>query len=209
MNNDYYHTQYEEEDLALISLSTVDCIDIFIRPVYKQIIVHSLNYFIHHKGLIVYGWYLSTNALHMLAKSRERKMLDSVIQQYRKFTTDKILEALDTEPVLRKCWLMEKIETSKGLFSSEKKILLWQEDVTAIAVDGSNISEIAECLHTLHFTAVKDRIVNAAADYVYSSAADYAGQPGPVEVFKKPLVVQQLAILDNMSAHYSAKYVKG
>ncbi len=208
MNNDYYNN-YEDEDLALISLSTVDCVDIFIRPVYKQIIVHSLNYFIHHKGLMVYGWYLSTNGLHMLAKSRNGITLGDIIRAYRSFTTDKILEALETEPVLRKCWLMDKIEKSKGLFNQDKKVLLWQDDVTAITVDGSNISEIAECLYSLHQTAVKDRVVNVAADYVYSSACDYAGHQGLVEIFKKPLVVQQLAILDNMSTHYSIKYLKG
>lgn len=209
MNNDYYTTHYEEEELVLISLCTVDCIDIFIRPVYKQIIVHSLNYFIHHKGLVVFGWYLSTNALHMLVKCREDYKLNEVIQQYRSFTTDKIMEALDTEPILRKSWMTDKIEKSKGLFSSEKKILLWQEDVTAITVDGSNISEIAECLHSIHQTAVRDRVVNIASDYIYSSAGDYAGQQGLVEIFKKPLIVQQVAMLENMNGHYAVKYVKG
>lgn len=209
MNNNYYTTNYDEEELILVSLCTVDCIDVFIRPVYKQIIVHSLNYFIHHKGLMVYGWYLSTNALHLLVKNREGYHINEVLQQYCSFTTDKMVEALDTEPVLRKSWLMDKIETSKGLFATDKKIQLWQHDVTAIAVDGSNISEIAECLHTLHYTPVKDRVVNAAADYVYSSATDYAGHQGLVEIFKKPLVVQQLALLENTSGHYTTKYVKG
>jgi putative transposase len=209
MNNDYYTTHYDEEELMLISLSTVECIDIFIRPVYKQIIVHSLNYFIHHKGLVIYGWYLSTNALHLLVKSRDGYRLHEVIQQYRGFTTDKIMEALDTEPVLRKHWLLDKIEKSKGLFSSEKKIVLWQEDMTAITVDSSNLSEIAECLYSIHETAVKDRVVNHAADYVYSSAGDYAGQQGLVEIFKKPLIAEQLATLQNMSGHYAVKYVKG
>lgn len=209
MNNDYYTTHYDDEELVLISLCTVDCIDIFIRPVYKQIIVHSLNYFTHHKGLMVFGWYLSTNALHLLAKGRDGYNLNEIIQQYRRFTTDKILESLDTEPVLRKSWMMDKIEKSKGLFSSEKKIVLWQEDLTAITVDGSNISEVAECLHSLHQSAVRDRVVNIASDYVYSSAADYAGHEGLVEIVKKPLVVQQLALLENSNTHYAVKYAKG
>ena len=39
-----------------ITLNVVDWVDIFIRPVYKQIIVHSLNHFIATKGLNVYAW---------------------------------------------------------------------------------------------------------------------------------------------------------
>ena len=53
-----------------ITFNTVDRVDVFIRPVYKQVVVHTLNHFIDNKGLIVHAWCLMTNHLHLLVQAK-------------------------------------------------------------------------------------------------------------------------------------------
>ena len=60
----------EKQTCYFITLNTVDWVDIFIRPVYKQVVVHTLNHFIESKGLIVYSWCLMTNHLHLLVQCK-------------------------------------------------------------------------------------------------------------------------------------------
>ena len=49
--------------------TVVDWVDVFTRPVYKQIIVDSLRFCQEKKGLIIYGWVLMSNYLHLLAQA--------------------------------------------------------------------------------------------------------------------------------------------
>ena len=49
-----------------ITFATVYWIDVFSRPVYKDILVESINYCIKEKGLVVYAWVVMTNHVHMI-----------------------------------------------------------------------------------------------------------------------------------------------
>jgi len=44
------------EAIYFVTFTTVNWIDVFIRPLYKDILVESINYCIHNKGLVVYAW---------------------------------------------------------------------------------------------------------------------------------------------------------
>ena len=49
-----------------LTFQTVDWLDVFLRPVHKQEIVHTLNYFISDKNWTVYAWCLMTNQLSLV-----------------------------------------------------------------------------------------------------------------------------------------------
>ena len=38
-----------------LTLNTVDKIDVFTRPAYKQVIADALNHFVEHQGLAIYA----------------------------------------------------------------------------------------------------------------------------------------------------------
>src|SRR5262245_33065076 len=104
-----------------LTLNTIDRVDIFIRPLFKQIIVESLNYFIEKKWLMVYGWCLMTNHLHLIAKARDGFDLSGVVRDFKTFTAKLILEGLNTESDIRRMWIMKKIREA-ALFD---KLEVW------------------------------------------------------------------------------------
>ena len=67
-------------ELYFITSTVVDWMDVFTRPVYKQIIVESLRYCQAQKGLDIYAWVLMTNHLHLLLvnflKSRNMSLME-------------------------------------------------------------------------------------------------------------------------------------
>ena len=65
------NTILEQQGCCYLTLNVAECIDIFIRPVYKQVIVESLNYFIDKKGLTVFAWCLMTNHLHLMVQENQ------------------------------------------------------------------------------------------------------------------------------------------
>ncbi|MDR6194071.1 transposase [Siphonobacter sp. SORGH_AS_0500] len=56
-----------------MTMTVVDWVDVFTRPVYKDIIVNALKYCQQAKGLEIYGWVLMTNHLHLMASAEIEK----------------------------------------------------------------------------------------------------------------------------------------
>ena len=49
------------EGMYFVTFSTIEWVDTLSRRIYKDIIVDSMNYCIHEKGLIIHGWVIMTN----------------------------------------------------------------------------------------------------------------------------------------------------
>jgi hypothetical protein len=187
---------------------TVDWIDIFIRPVYKQVIVHTLNHFIESKGLVVYSWCLMTHHLHLLAEAQNGSMQD-LEKDFKLFTTKKILEALDTEPEARKHWMLKRFEDSGGFIPGlNKKYHVWEKNNKAAYESLKKIDSLLSLFDHIHQNPVRDKIVDLPEEYLYSSARDYAGMKGIVNITKLPLIEQQLSATESVHSNFFVKYVR-
>jgi REP element-mobilizing transposase RayT len=189
-----------------LTFNTVDSVDIFIRPVYKQIIVHSLNHFIDHKGLTVFAWCLMTNHLHLLVQARENSVVAELEKEYKSFTTQKILEAIETEPDSRKSWILERFENFGNLLGLLKKYHVWQTSTNPVFIDLDKRETLIEHFDYIHSNPVRDRIVDTECDYLYSSARDYSGMQGLVNISKLP-IIDQLVPTDTTSSFFG-KFVR-
>jgi len=172
----------EQRACYYLTFNVVEWIDIFTRPVFKQIIVESLNYFIEKKGLVVYGWCLMTNHLHLIAQSRDGSSLTLLANEFKKFTTKIILEDIDAEPEVRRNWIMKKFEEASRSLKLIDKFQVWQTQIHSVYLDLGNTDIINEQLQFIHDNPVRDRIVASAEDYLYSSARDYMGIKGLVNI---------------------------
>lgn len=200
--------EFNEKDACFITFQTVDWIDIFVRPVYKQVIVHTLNHFIESKGMIVYAWCLMTQHLHLLAQAKPGINIADLQAEYRKFTTKKILEAIDTEPPARRDWMLNRFETSGKLLGLIKEYEVWQQCNEPIHFDLARIEVLLDQFDFIHQNPVRDKVVDMAGEYLYSSARDYSGMKGLVNVAKLPAIEQQLAAAETMSGNFFVKYIR-
>lgn len=197
----------EEKDASFITFQTVDWIDLFVRPVYKQVIVHSLNHFIESKGLVVYAWCLMTHHLHLLAQAKHGS-ITNLEKEYKSFTTEKILEAIDTEPRFRRDWILNRFETSGNLLGLMKKHVVWQTCSDPVRIDIEKLDLMLDQFDFIHQNPVRDKVVDMAGEYLYSSARDYSGIKGLVNVVKLPAIEQQLAAAETMSGNFFVKYIR-
>ena len=81
-----------EGNIYFLTMTNINWIDIFTKPVYKHIIVDSLNYCVNEKGLIIYGWCLMTNHLHLIAAADNDLNLSDIIRDFKKYTSKEISE---------------------------------------------------------------------------------------------------------------------
>lgn len=191
-----------------ITFNTVDWVDVFIRPVYKQVIVHTLNHFIDNKGLTVYAWCLMTNHLHLVAQAKEGYVMAEIEKEFKSFTATKILEAIDTEPEARKDWMLKRFENFGNILGLLKKFHVWQNSCNPIFIDMKKTDPLIEHVSFIHENPVRDRFVDTAADYPYSSARDYAGMKGLVKITKLTTVEQLLAASESFNGNFFVKYIR-
>ena len=81
MPSEQYFVRNENE-MYFITSTIVEWVDIFTRPVYKNIIVDSLKYCQEHKGLDIYAWVLMSNHLHAIVSAREGYKLSDILRDF-------------------------------------------------------------------------------------------------------------------------------
>jgi putative transposase len=199
--------KFNENAACFITLQTVDSVDIFVRPVYKQVIVHTLNHFIESKGLRVYAWCLMTHCLHLLVEGALPSEIDKLEKEFKLFTTTKILEALDTEPETRKEWMLKRFECSGSILGLMKRYEIWGKSEHRY-FDIKKDDLLLEQFDVIHQNPVRDRIVDTAAEYLYSSARDYTGSHGLVNIIKLPAIELQLAAAETKNGNFFVKYIR-
>ncbi len=167
---------------SYLTFNTVDWVDVFIRPVYKQIIVSTLNYYIASRGLTIYAWCLMTNHLHLLARNNDKGGLALIERDFKRATTNKILEAIDMEPELRRDWMLSRFELCSQNLKRIERFQLWQNCSNPIFIDFKQPYRLKEKVLHIHENPLRDKIVSQPEEYLHSSAKDYNGQKGLVNV---------------------------
>lgn len=91
-----------------LTLTVVDWVDVFTRPNYKHIIIDSLRYCQKEKGLILYGWCLMSNHLHLIAQADENNHLSDILRDLKKYTSKQIIKAIIENPESRRDWMLDR-----------------------------------------------------------------------------------------------------
>ncbi|MDP9229256.1 MAG: transposase [Bacteroidota bacterium] len=178
------HITKEEGVPYFVTLSVVDWVDIFIRPIYKNVIVDALNLFIEKNGLLVHAWCLMTNHLHLVAKAKETFQWAYILREFKRLTSKEVLAALsiETEPECRREWLLQRFQSPATLTKRTGQIHFWQDGNHPLYLETGNPEIILDRISYVHDNPVRDLVVDAAEAYIYSSAKDYAGKKGLVNV---------------------------
>jgi hypothetical protein len=165
--------------------------------------VHTLNYFIENKGLAVYGWSLMPHCLYLIVQSKGAVRIDELLKNFQEFTSEKIIEAIHTEPDERKVWMLRSFEKSLGLFHHQKKYDCWKQIKNPVLIDIHKPETIVEYLEFIHNEPVKERFVQYPSDFFYSSAKDYADDiNGQVEISKLSAVEKALNDIENRKSSF-------
>ena len=118
------------------------------------------------------------------------------------------MEAIDTEPEARKEWMLKRFENFGNILGLLKKYYVWQNSSSPSFIDLRRTDILLEHFSFIHENPVRDRFVDTAADYTYSSARDYAGMKGLVKINKLTNVEQHLAASESFNSNFFVKYIR-
>lgn len=167
-------TGYQIKDQSacyFLTLQVVHWADIFTRPSYRDLIIESLNFCRRNKGLEIYAYVIMSNHLHLVVRSNENS-LSNTIRDFKKFTTKQIINTIQTEPESRREWMLVIFGKAGKSNLNNKNYQVWRQDNHTIELYTNSV--IDQKINYIHMNPVRAGIVEKAEDYIYSSARNYA-----------------------------------
>jgi REP element-mobilizing transposase RayT len=168
--------------IYFLTLTVIDWVDVFTRPVYKQIILESIKHCQKAKGLEVYAWCLMSNHLHLIAGAKEgsTNTLSDILRDFKKYTNKRILHEIESGAESRKKWMLNQFEFAGRYNPKIKDYKFWQDGNKAKEIHSAEF--LQQKVDYIHMNPVVVEIVDEAHYYRYSSAIDYSGGKGLIDV---------------------------
>src|SRR5690606_38730047 len=113
--------------IYFLTLTVVDWVDVFTRPVYRHILIDSLKHCQNEKGLEIYAWCLMSNHLHLIASAKEGFNLSDILRDFKKYTSKQLVVAIGKENENRREWMLNRFEYAGVNDKKIKNYKFWQE----------------------------------------------------------------------------------
>jgi REP element-mobilizing transposase RayT len=120
--------------------------------------------------------------IHLLCKGSESETLASIIRDFKKFTSKKIIQTIIEFPESRREWLLAYFKEACAHLKRTQQYKVWQDGYHAEHVYSNKF--IKQKLNYIHQNPVVHKIVSAAEDYVFSSAKNYAELDNELEIIR-------------------------
>lgn len=174
------HKFHNKEGLYFVSFATVYWLDVFVREDYFFIVVESLNFCRQNLGLQIFCWCIMPSHIHLIIKAQEKNP-DKVLGRFKEHTSKQIQEAIGSNiKESRKDWMLWMFERAGKKSSNVTNRQFWQHHNKPIELWSPNVIE--QKVNYIHLNPVVAGFVVSPEDWKYSSAIDFAGGLGQLEL---------------------------
>lgn len=170
----------DNDKLYFVTFAVINWIDLFIRNEYKDILLKSFEHCISKKGLELYAYCIMTSHVHLIIGSNKEPMED-IIRDMKRHTSETLRKAIETNRMeSRKEWMLQMMKDAGIANPNNKDFQLWKQDNRPIELRDKE--RLYQKLKYIHNNPVEAGFVEKAEDWLYSSARNYYGWKGLMEV---------------------------
>jgi putative transposase len=177
MSNKYV---INSDNLYFLTSTVIGWIDVFTRKELSIIVIDSLKYCQREKGLVLYAWCLMPSHLHLIARAESGNSLSDIMRDFKKFTSKKIVKEISVINESRQEWLLDKFEFAGRINPKIKENKFWQDGLHPICLETNKFME--QKMNYIHNNPAEAGFVYEPEHYVYSSAINYSGGKGLIDV---------------------------
>jgi putative transposase len=163
------YLKIEDGKCYFITFTVVDWLDVFIREIYSNILIESIQYCQKQKGLEVYAYCIMPSHVHMIASAGEGNLSD-ILRDLKSHTSKKIVKAIEENPRESKRELMlERFSLAAEKSCRHKHHCFWQETNHPIELYSDTF--IIQKETYIHMNPVELGLVTKPEHYRLSSAS--------------------------------------
>lgn len=171
---------HNKEGLYSVSFAVVNWIDVFVRPLYNDILLESLNSCRANLGMELFCWCVMPSHVHLIFGAVDNKR-EMVLGRFKEHTSKTLVKAIrDNIQESRKEWLLWMFSRAGSKSSNVSKSQFWQHNNMPIELWSAEV--IDQKADYLHNNPVVAGFVNEPHEWRYSSAIDYSGGKGLIEI---------------------------
>lgn len=158
-----------------LTCTIVNWLPVFTRPATVEIILGSFRHLQSERGLNIYGYVILENHLHWIAASDD---LGRDVQHFKSYTAKALVTCL-TE--LGAHTILKQFAFYKKRHKKDRDYQVWQEGSHPQEIQ--NWDMMRQKLEYIHHNPVERGYVDSPEHWRYSSARNYLGEEGLIEVF--------------------------
>ncbi|QEM08739.1 MULTISPECIES: REP-associated tyrosine transposase [Mucilaginibacter] len=171
---------HNSEGLYFVSFATVFWIDVFVRLEYFDCLVKNLNYCVANKGMEIYAYCIMPSHIHLVYRSTIQKPED-LLRDFKSQTSKQLIKLInESNQESRKEWMLNAFKKAGFKNSNNPGNQFWQQHNKPIELWSNAV--IQQKIDYVHDNPVVAGLVESDYEYLHSSARDYSGTKGLVEV---------------------------
>jgi putative transposase len=156
-----------------LTCTVLHWIPIFTRQATVDIVLQSLQYLMKD-GLNIFAYVILENHLHLIAQSED---LSRDIARFKSFTAKNLIQYLGDNKVKQ---VLDQLAFYKKAHKEDRAYQLWQEGSHPERIQNDEM--MRQKIEYIHQNPVKRGYVDLPEHWRYSSAKNYAGQDGLLDV---------------------------
>ena len=160
--------------IYFITSTIVEWIPVFTRKSYFDILINSLNYCRQHKGLKVFAYVILDNHLHLVISGEN---LSNTIKDFKRHTAREIIKLAQDE---EKTWLLNQFKFYRQKHKMDSDYQVSQEGFHPKQITSEEM--VRQKIEYIHYNPVRIGLVNKREEWIYSSAGNYLGLKGLMEI---------------------------
>jgi putative transposase len=162
-NYPYFHT-----------CSVVGWLPVFTRPETVSIVLDSFTHLQVEGDFTLYGYVIMENHLHFVSQSNDHS---NQIRRFKSYTARKIIDYLQESNASS---VLKHLEFYRKKYKTDSQHQFWQEGTHPQQISSEEVMQ--QKLEYLHYNPVKRGYVDDALHWRRSSARNYAGLEGLIEI---------------------------
>jgi len=83
-----------KKEIHFVTFAVLEWVDVFTRKEYRDILIESLKFCQKEKGLLLHGWCIMSNHIHLIASAKNENLSD-LRRDFKKFTSKQIIAAIE------------------------------------------------------------------------------------------------------------------
>ena len=157
-----------------LTATVVNWIPLFSAPRVQQILIDSLRFLQTEERLCLYAYVILENHLHLVASSSD---LSKEIGDFKSYTARQIIDYYKDQNARN---VLEQLALYKKHYKQDRDHQMWQEGSHPQRI--KDLAMMRQKVEYIHNNPVKRGWVDNAIDWRYSSARNYAGIDGVLNV---------------------------
>ncbi|WP_456428760.1 REP-associated tyrosine transposase [Rhodocaloribacter sp.] len=165
---------YEIDQPHFLTATVVRWLPVFAHPPAARVVLDALGYLQREGRLTLYAYVIMENHLHLIAAADD---LRREMRAFKSYTARKIIDWLHET---KRRAMLDAFREHKQAHKKDRLHQFWQEGNHPQQIQGAEM--LRQKLEYLHGNPVRRGYVEEAIHWRYSSARNYAGLPGLLEV---------------------------